>query len=386
MSVLRRSALVDACGLYLHIPFCASKCRYCDFLSFPGGHDDWKARYVEALCVEISVRIDADWQHPYSIFIGGGTPTSLSLGGMDTLLCQLRKRLGASPVAEFTVEMNPSSSQKDMLALLRSHGVNRLSVGVQSMDDQVLRQLGRCHQRDDVHQAIREAKDAGFSDFNLDLIYGLPGQTREMWRDTLEAAVSLEPTHLSLYQLQVEDGTALARDLSMGKLPPVDDDVAADMWDYNLAVLPGMGYHQYEISNFAKTGYACEHNQLYWRQENYLGLGLGAVSWVRPERMTNTAALETYCGYWLNEEEPPQQIEHVNEMNQMRECIMMAMRMNDGLAHAHFHALFGVTLDSVFGPALKESLQDGSMERNETHWRLTDKGRRLANIVLARFF
>lgn len=373
-------------GLYLHIPFCASKCCYCDFLSFPGLHQAWKRRYVEALATEIRHRVDADWQQPQSIFIGGGTPTSLSLADLETVLQALENALGGDTPVEYTVEVNPGSASDGVLALLKRYGVNRLSFGVQSMDDAVLRSLGRQHRAADVVRAVSDARKMGFANINLDLIYGLPAQTKENWRNTLSQALDLQPQHLSLYQLIIEPGTAMSRALDSGQLPPVDEDVAADIWEMNLRDLPAHGFAQYEISNYALPGYECIHNQLYWELQNYLGLGLGATGWKRPVRTVNTDDLSAYCNHWLAGKPAPQHTEQVEWVSQMQERIMMSLRMNRGLDHEDFRAHFEVTPEEAFGAAFAQSQADGTMVRNARAWQLTEKGRRLGNVVLARFF
>ena len=214
-------------GLYIHIPFCDQKCAYCDFLSFPGRHSAQKAQYLDALCAEMRLRLRGRWQHPQTIFIGGGTPTALSAEELRMLLQTLASCVDLAGVEEFTVEANPGTVDREKLAVLGGGGVNRLSFGVQSFDDGLLQTLGRIHTAQEAQEAVQLAREAGFTNVNLDLMYGLPGQSEAQWRDTIAQAIALEPQHLSLYQLIPEEGTAIVRRMDAGLLPSVDEDGAA---------------------------------------------------------------------------------------------------------------------------------------------------------------
>lgn len=372
-------------GLYIHIPFCDQKCAYCDFLSFPGRHSAQKAQYLDALCAEMRLRLRGRWQHPQTIFIGGGTPTALSAHELRTLLQTLATCVDLAGVEEFTVEANPGTVDREKLAVLGGGGVNRLSFGVQSFDDGLLQTLGRIHTAQEAQEAVQLAREAGFTNVNLDLMYGLPGQSETQWRDTIAQAIALEPQHLSLYQLIPEEGTAIVRRMDAGTLPAVDEDGAARWFAAQRGWLADAGYAQYEISNYARAGFASQHNQLYWRLDDYLGLGLGATSWERPVRRTNTADFGAYCRALASGALPPAEEERLTRAEQMSESVFMALRMNDGLSLAAFHALYGEDVADVFPDAVAEGRERGWLVLEDGQLCLTDVGRSLGNWVFELF-
>lgn len=371
-------------GLYIHIPFCDQKCAYCDFLSFPGRHSAQKAQYLDALCAEMRLRLRGRWQHPQTIFIGGGTPTALSAEELRMLLQTLARCVDLAGVEEFTVEANPGTVDREKLAVLGG-GVNRLSFGVQSFDDGLLQTLGRIHTAQEAQEAVQLAREAGFTNVNLDLMYGLPGQSEAQWRDTIAQAIALEPQHLSLYQLIPEEGTAIVRRMDAGTLPAVDEDGAARWFAAQRGWLADAGYAQYEISNYARAGFASQHNQLYWRLDDYLGLGLGATSWERPVRRTNTADFGAYCRALASGALPPAAEERLTRAEQMSESVFMALRMNDGLSLAAFRALYGEDVADVFPDAVAEGRERGWLVLEDGQLRLTDAGRSLGNWVFELF-
>lgn len=372
-------------GIYIHIPFCEQKCRYCDFLSFPGDHMKEKERYVDALCEEMRLRIQGKWRTPQTIFIGGGTPTALSAAQLAQLLQVLADCVHMDTVEEFTVEANPGTVDAEKLAALRAGGVNRLSFGVQSFDDMLLRRIGRIHTAQDAVEAVAWARQAGFDNINLDLMYGLPGQTATQWQETIDRALALAPSHLSLYQLIVEEGTAIARQLAEGALPPIDEDGAAEWFVRQRDWLAASGYAQYEVSNYAQPGYASKHNQLYWRLDDYLGLGLGATSWIRPMRCVNTSDLQAYCAALESGVLPPSESETLTRDEQMSESVFMALRMNEGLSRARFHSLYGVDVVEVFPDAVREGCSCSWLTLDEASLKLTDAGRLVGNWVFELF-
>lgn len=372
-------------GLYIHIPFCAQKCGYCDFLSFPGRHQAEKARYIKALASEIRLRVEGRWKRPQTIFIGGGTPTTLTAKELRSLLAAIGDRVDLSGVEEFTVEANPGSVDSEKLKVLRAGGVNRLSFGVQSFDDGLLRQIGRVHTAAEADEAVVLARAAGFTNINLDLMYGLPGQSEAQWRATLDHALALSPTHLSLYQLIPEAGTAIVRQMEAGTLPPIDEDSAAKWFDWQRGWLAARGYAQYEISNYAEPGFASRHNQLYWRLDDYLGLGFGATSWERPVRTSNTSDFGDYCRALESGSLPPHEREHLTRKDEQSESVFMALRMNTGLSRVRFRALYSEDVTQVFADAIGEGLRRGWLVLNDEALRLTDEGRRLGNWVFELF-
>lgn len=372
-------------GLYIHIPFCEQKCAYCDFLSFPGQQEKNKRRYVGALCKEMRLRLTDGWRTPDTVFIGGGTPTALSADLLKKLLDTLGQCVDLKNIEEFTMEANPGTVDAETLSVLLEGGVNRLSFGVQSFDDVLLKRIGRIHTADEAEDAFLLARRAGFRNINMDLMYGLPGQTEEQWHHTVERALSLEPEHLSLYQLIPEPSTLLVRQMEAGLVPPVDEDGAAEWFDAQREWLKAAGYHQYEISNYAREGYESKHNQLYWTLDDYLGLGLGATGWLRPVRISNTDSFPAY----LNALEagccPPVAEEQLTLDEQMSESVFMALRMNRGLSRARFQSLYGIDVTAVFNEAICEGIEKDWLVLDENALYLTDLGRRMGNWVFELF-
>lgn len=372
-------------GIYIHIPFCAQKCAYCDFLSFPGRHEEKKQRYLLALEKEMRARIGGRWSRPNTIFIGGGTPTTLTAEELARLLKVLAECVDIASVEEFTVEANPGTIDDEKLAVLKNGGVNRLSFGVQSFDDRLLKMVGRVHTANEAADAVRLARQAGFENINLDLMYGLPGQTLAQWRATVDRALALAPEHLSLYQLIPEAGTLLVRQMEAGVLPPIDEDGAAEWFDWQREWLHAADYHQYEISNYARPGFASKHNQLYWHLDDYLGLGLGATSWERPQRIENTSDFLSYVSGWLENGSAPQNVERLTVEEQMSETVFMGLRMNAGLSLKKFEALYQRPLAVVFADALKAGMDNGWLLIEDGYLKLSDQGRRVGNWVFELF-
>lgn len=372
-------------GIYIHIPFCAQKCAYCDFLSFPGRHEEKKRRYLAALEQETRQRICGRWSQANTIFIGGGTPTTLTAAELEQLLKVLADYVDLSHVEEFTVEANPGTVDAEKLAVLKHGGVNRLSFGVQSFDEQLLKMVGRVHTADEAADAVRLARQTGFENINLDLMYGLPGQTFTQWKATIDRALELAPEHLSLYQLIPEEGTHLVRQMDAGVLPPIDEDGAAEWFDWQRAWLRDVDYHQYEISNYARPGFASKHNQLYWHLNDYLGLGLGATSWERPKRLVNTSDFHSYVTGWLVNGQAPQKVEALSKEEQMSETVFMGLRMNTGLSLKTFEDLYHQPLEVVFADALSTGRNNGWLIIDDGYLKLSDQGRRMGNWVFELF-
>lgn len=370
-------------ALYVHIPYCKRKCSYCDFLSFGGEDEAHQARYVDYLCREIALAQEKYRLSLTSIYIGGGTPGILSKACLKQLLETLQK-IPLAEDYEFTVEANPESLSLTKAKLLVAHGVNRVSLGAQSLDEKFLKILGRAHTAKDVETAVDSLRSAGIENINLDLMYALPSQSLADWQKTLQAAVALEPAHLSAYQLQIEEGTYLAKLVREGKILPADEDTAADMLELTRAYLPLHGYHGYELSNYAKDGFHSRHNCVYWRQEDYLGLGLGATSFidgafvVRPQQMS-----EYYQA--LAENKLPERYEELSPDELMGQFIFMGLRLDEGVSLSRFRERFGRDLTEIFVAPVAKACRNGLAELNETHFRLTEQGKFLANEVMCEF-
>ncbi len=389
-------------GLYVHIPFCRVRCSYCDFNTY-AGLEDLMPAYVDALTREMA------WYgvHPWvqaavvdTVYFGGGTPSLLPLPLWERLFDALHRHFRLAPEVEITVEANPETLTPDLLRGLRGLGVNRLSMGMQAVHPQDLRLLGRSHDFPTVIRAVALARRAGFDNLNLDLIFGLPGQPLVRWQEALAWALRLAPEHLSCYALTLEHGTPLQVWVRRGRVPPVDDDLAADMYLWALEALEQAGYRHYEISNWARGGHACRHNLKYWRYEPYLGLGAGAHGfWRIPGqgvRLANVLAPRVYIAR-LGRQRPPagevQELgspavvsrQYLTPDDMALELALMGLRLTrEGLPDGRFREVVGRSLADFFADALPELRDLGLVDWDGRHLRLTRRGLLLANRVWVR--
>ena len=370
-------------GLYIHIPFCRAKCTYCDFNSYPGQEALFED-YTTALVWEME---QVGRAQVHTIYVGGGTPTVLPLSHLARILRQVQMCFAAKSDAEVSLEANPGTVGSVLLAGLRALGVNRLSLGVQSFDDQELRLLGRIHTAAEAVKAFGAAREAGFENINLDLIYGLPKQSLATWQTTLAGAVALAPEHLSLYALSVEEGTPLAGQIARGALPQPDPDLGAEMYEVAEEVLATEGYVHYEISNWARDeAHRCLHNLGYWRNEAYLGLGAGAHSWRGGRRWANLASPQAYIAAVLAGKRPVATEEAIGAELEMGETMMMGLRLLDeGVAYERFRARFGCDLRQRYAAEMAELAQLDLIETDAHRVRLSRRGRLLGNQVFMRF-
>jgi oxygen-independent coproporphyrinogen-3 oxidase len=386
-------------SLYVHIPFCSLKCSYCDFNSY-ANLEHLVPEFTRALTAEMRLWSPAMAGRPVpTVFFGGGTPTLLPLEHRQSLMEALRESFELTPDAEITTEANPGTVDLDYLRGLVAAGFNRLSFGVQSFDDAELLALDRIHTADEARQGYAWAREAGFPRVNLDLIYGLPGQTLERWQSNVEQALALGPEHLSLYALTVEEGTKLAYDIDHGRVAEPDGDLQADMWEWSRERLVAAGYEHYEISNWARPGEECRHNLVYWRNGDWLGVGPGAHSHLGGVRFANVYSPAQYIRL-VDEAARPDlpkseldlirampQVNFVDEQTpelQMADTAILALRLNDGLDVAAFEQRFATTIEAAYGPHLAELTSLGFLERANGRLRLTDHGRYLANEVFVR--
>lgn len=313
-------------GLYIHIPFCKRKCLYCDFCSFPQPSDETVARYVETLCQDLRTRAAQCGEYTVdTVFFGGGTPTFLSGKQLEQILLTVFDAYRVDPHAEITAECNPATADAEKLSAMRKTGFNRLSIGMQSAHDGELQNLGRIHTKADFERIYRDARRCGFENISVDVMSGIPGQTRESYFETLAFLVNLAPEHLSAYGLIVEEGTPFAKLEAEGRLDLPDEEAARAMYLDGIAYLASRGYRQYEISNFAKRGYESRHNLKYWNGEEYLGFGPAAYSDFGGRRFGNSRDLNAYlCGApMLCDDETPDRDERENEY------VMLRMRLAD---------------------------------------------------------
>ncbi|HXF82366.1 MAG TPA: radical SAM family heme chaperone HemW [bacterium] len=381
----------DTIGLYVHIPFCTAKCGYCDFNSY-AGHEHLIPSYAETLVKDAALwRSAVRGRRVATVFFGGGTPSLNPLEEMATILEGLRAAFDVAPDAEVTLEANPGGLTADYLRGLRTLGFNRLSIGVQSFDDEELVVLDRRHTAEDAREAYRAARAAGFENVNLDLIYGLPEQPLSSWQRSLEEAIALGPEHLSLYALTVEEGTPLARDVARGRTAAPDPDMQAEHYEWTQDRLAAAGYEHYEISNWCRPGCRCEHNLVYWRSGEYLGLGAGAHSHLNGVRFS-TALLPNRYAELVDEtvaagDGTMRHVvggERVTETLAMADALILGLRLTDGVSAEEFARRHGRSVDDVYGEVLAEFESYGIVERTPTHLRLTRRGRLLSNELFQR--
>ena len=332
-------------GLYIHIPFCRRKCRYCDFVSFPDLK--YEDLYFIALVEEMRLYSPLMKGRTFdTVFIGGGTPTVLKSGRAEAILNAARGFFSISSVAEITCEANPESATEEKLQELKSTGVNRLSIGLQSADDSLLRTIGRVHTYEDFLSAFHLARSSGFDNINVDVMHGLPGQSSETYLDTLEKVCELGAEHISSYALILEENTPLYEEIAEGKLSLPDPDEVADMEDVGFDILENNGYIRYEISNFAKPGCECRHNLNYWNNGEYLGIGLNSHSalhikgdWIR---FSNTDVLSEYIEKLGSGMVPVKDTETIDKKDEMFESIMLGLRKTKGVSRSEFEIRYGV--------------------------------------------
>jgi putative oxygen-independent coproporphyrinogen III oxidase len=393
-------------SLYVHIPFCTAKCTYCDFNSF-AGQDSLMRPYAHAVVAEAAL-----WAAVMrgrlveTVFFGGGTPSLLPLEHMATIVSGIKSSFNLAPGAEMTLEANPGTVDAAHLAGLYRLGFNRLSFGVQSFHDDELLQLERIHGRREVAEAYDWAREAGFENVNLDLIFGLAGQTIERWQENLEAAIEMAPEHLSLYALTLEEGTPLTRDVGRGRAEAPDPDLQADMYEWTCERLATTGYKQYEISNWARPGRECRHNLVYWHNGDWLGLGAGAHSHLFDERFADVANPRRYIelvgesrgpnpGNVGEAFRPPVSgapamrqttfCEPPDRSREMSETVILALRLREGLDLAAFACRFGVAVEEVFGPAIEETRALGLTEIVGGRLRLRDEAVLVGDEAMLRF-
>jgi oxygen-independent coproporphyrinogen-3 oxidase len=382
---------LDSYSLYLHIPFCRTRCTYCAFNTYANAGDLIPA-YVAAMCRELT------WlgagQPIHTVYFGGGTPSLLSPAQVAGLLDTVRCAFDVAPDVEITLEANPGSVDGEYLYRLRSTGVNRLSIGMQSAHAQELRLFARQHEAGAVGKTVADARRAGFDNLSLDLIYGVPNQTLTLWRESVEAALVLEPDHLSLYALALEAGTPLARQVERGDLPAPDDDLAADMYELADNRLRAAGFAQYEISNWAKPGRACRHNLQYWRNAPYLGLGAGAHGYAAGIRYEIVRPIRRYIDLAMQQESPlpfpmtptVERWEVIDTPAAMAEHMLTGLRLiEEGVNVADFQQRFGVPIREVYGSALDWLTRHDLLRDDGDAIRLTPRARLISNRVFIQF-
>ena len=367
--------------LYLHIPFCIKKCDYCDFLSGPSTRAGQEA-YIYALLREMETVSKNLKKRPVdTVFIGGGTPSVPECDVMEKLLQGLRDYFLFSADAEVTIEANPGTLTPEKLSIYRKYGINRISIGLQSPNNKELAMLGRIHNYAQFLESFQMARAAGFSNINVDLMFAIPGQSYDGWIENLQTVAALGPEHISAYSLIIEEGTPLFRK----KLDLPDEDTEYRMYEDVAAVLKEYDYHQYEISNYAKAGYECRHNEGYWQRKDYLGLGLGAASLLGMERFSNTADMQEY----LKNSSAPEKIRKNRELltreDEMAEFMFLGLRMTQGVSKKEFQEYFGTAIENIYGEVLKKYKKQGLLLEESGRIFLSREGIHVSNAVMAEF-
>lgn len=374
-------------GIYIHIPFCRSRCSYCDFATDIYRDQEAVERYVGALCTEISNFGSHISDEPSdTIYFGGGTPSLLTAPQLERILKALSERFSFTDDPEFTLEMNPGTVSAEKLRDYRSLGVNRASFGVQTFDERALRLLARAHDADDARRTYELLRGAGFDNVSFDLIAGLPGQTLVAWDDNLSQALALDPEHLSLYLLEIHEGTPLAEQLRTGRRPLPDEDLAGEMYELMAERVTAAGFEHYEISNFARGGRQSRHNNKYWLLEPVYGFGVSAHSYDgRNRRWSNERDTDSYVGMIESAGRAVSETEILDERRLAGEMVFLNLRLSRGLDTREYLARFGRELSAEYERELRELEREGLIETADGVIRLTRRGRLFSNEVFAVF-
>lgn len=372
-------------GLYIHIPFCVKKCEYCDFLSW-NAEEEERQQYVAALLSEIeSYREFAKGYRVSTIFIGGGTPSVLLPKQMEDILQKIYEIFELERRAEITIEVNPGTVDEEKLQCYKENGVNRLSMGLQSVKDEKLRLLGRIHTYQEFVESYELARKAGFDNISIDLISSVPGQTLQEWKEELETAAAQNPEHISVYQLIIEEGTPFYEKYAEHPELLPDEETSREIYLWTGKFLKEAGYEQYEISNYAKPGKESRHNLKYWERGDYLGLGLGAASMVRNIRMSNTKDMRTYLERCDKPKNMREDVQFLEEPRQMEEFMFLGLRKTRGVSKKEFKRIFGREMDMVYEKALHKCLENGMLLEHKDRIFLSEEGTLLSNMVLSEF-
>ncbi|WP_438763611.1 radical SAM family heme chaperone HemW [Enterococcus sp. AZ194] len=370
---------------YIHIPFCEHICYYCDFnkVFIEGQPVD---TYIEKMLLEIELlKKNYPSQDTKTIYIGGGTPTSLSVKQLDYLLKGVRERLPFDESNEFTVEANPGDLTQEKLQVMKNYGVNRLSMGVQTFDNQLLKKIGRKHTAEDVYQTMNFLEKEDFQNVSIDLIYALPGQTLESFRDTLTRALALDLPHYSLYSLILENKTMFMNWVRQGRLELPDQETESQMFEETIEAMELAGRHQYEVSNFALPEKESQHNLIYWNNEQYYGIGAGASGYLGQTRYKNHGPIKHYLNPLEIGELPVVETEELSQKNQMEEEMFLGLRKKVGVSTEVFYKKYQIELQSVYGKVLKELQDDNLIIEENGFVKLTKKGLFIGNQVFEKF-
>jgi len=380
--VTEKSGKVKETGIYIHIPFCTSKCLYCDFNSW-AGKEALMSEYFKALIREIEECQEK--ARVSSIFIGGGTPSVVDQSFIGTVMDTISNKFTIAADAEITIESNPGTLNGDKLRAYKSYGINRLSMGLQSTEDRLLKRIGRRHSFQDFLNNYNDAVKCGFKNINSDLMFSLPDQTLEDWDNSLKIVSELGLQHISCYSLIVEEGTPFYRLNEEGKLNIPSEELDREMYQHAKEFLHKKGYSHYEISNFAKPDYECRHNILYWKAREYIGLGVGAHSYMKDFRYSNVVSIEDYIRLNSEGKSTVEGKEFISEKESMSEFMILGLRLTAGVDRAEFFERYGVKVDDIYGDIIEKYIRQGLLYSEENRIALTDRGLDVANVVMEEF-
>lgn len=373
----------ETIGLYIHIPFCKQKCLYCDFPSY-AGKEGMQEAYVAALEAEIRKQGEAyKGKTVTSVFFGGGTPTALPIPFLQKLMRAVWESWQIMDGAEITTEANPGTLDMEMAKALKKMGFNRLSMGVQAWQNRLLKDLGRIHTIEQFQENFKAVREAGFENVNVDLMFALPNQSMADWQETVREITAMQPEHISAYSLIIEEGTPFFERYEKGLLEPAAEELDREMYHWAIAYLKEAGYQQYEISNFAKVGKQSRHNRIYWQAEEYLGMGLGAHSYMEGERFHNPYDLQAYIT--ANGENLKEDIEPITQADAMGEFMFLGLRLTEGISFARFRDRFGKEMQEIYSEQIAKLEKAELLEVDEIGIRLTPKGIDVSNFVFEKF-
>lgn len=372
-------------GLYIHIPFCVTKCKYCDFNSFKIDLNE-KIKYLNYLGEEMKLyKEEIKNREIDSVFVGGGTPSILNENEINILFEKIKENFNIKSNAEITMECNPGTLTLNKLKVMKKSGVNRLSIGLQAVQNHHLKYIGRIHNFEEFEKNYHDAKQMGFDNINIDLMYALPNQSREDWMESLEKVVKLNPTHISAYSLILEENTELFKMYERDEFNLLDENTDIEMYEYTIDYLKSHGYNQYEISNYAKDNFECKHNVLYWKCEEYVGIGASASGYFNGIRYNNICELDNYEKMILEGEKPIEWEEKLSIKDEIEESIFLGLRMNEGIQISDFKEKYNFDFEKEYKNEIEKLSKMELIEIDNNLMKLTQKGREISNSVFVEF-
>ena len=372
-------------GLYIHIPFCVTKCKYCDFNSFKIDLNE-KIKYLNYLGEEMKLyKEEIKNREIDSVFVGGGTPSILNENEINILFEKIKENFNIKSNAEITMECNPGTLTLNKLKVMKKSGVNRLSIGLQAVQNHHLKYIGRIHTFEEFEKNYHDAKQMGFDNINIDLMYALPNQSREDWMESLEKVVKLNPTHISAYSLILEENTELFKMYERDEFNLLDENTDIEMYEYTINYLKSHGYNQYEISNYAKDNFECKHNVLYWKCEEYVGIGASASGYFIGIRYNNICELDNYEKMILEGEKPIEWEEKLSIKDEIEESIFLGLRMNEGIQISDFKEKYNFDFEKEYKNEIEKLSKMELIEIDNNLMKLTQKGREISNSVFVEF-